>query len=191
MRNIFIIYGSNGNPQENWFPWLKAELEKLGHRVFVPQFPVPKVNPTPNGHKLHLWMKKMHQYDKYIDDKTIFIAHSRGCVFLYHFLSTLKKPVAATFLVGSFIVFRWYTPEWKRSDSFMKPYFWDGIKKGSKYFEVYQSTNDTTPVWEGEEIARELGAKLVIVKNAYHFNVSGDPRFKKFPLLLENLNKRL
>jgi hypothetical protein len=44
MRNIFIIHGSYGYPEENWFPWLKKELSKLGHRVFVPKFPIPANN---------------------------------------------------------------------------------------------------------------------------------------------------
>jgi len=39
MANIFIIHGAYGNPDENWIPWLKTELEKLGNRVFVPKFP--------------------------------------------------------------------------------------------------------------------------------------------------------
>ena len=35
-----IIHGSYGNPNENWFPWLKMELEKIGYKVFVPVLPI-------------------------------------------------------------------------------------------------------------------------------------------------------
>ena len=40
MINILIIHGANGYPEENWFPWIKRELELLGCNVFVPQFPL-------------------------------------------------------------------------------------------------------------------------------------------------------
>ncbi len=50
MRNIFLIHGSYGHPQENWFPWLKKELESLGHKVYVPAFPIP--TKRGEGHKL-------------------------------------------------------------------------------------------------------------------------------------------
>jgi len=39
MKKILLIYGAGGNPQENWFPWLKEELKKEGHAVMIPQFP--------------------------------------------------------------------------------------------------------------------------------------------------------
>ncbi len=29
--NFFIIHGIYGHPEENWFPWLKKELEKFKH----------------------------------------------------------------------------------------------------------------------------------------------------------------
>lgn len=197
MRNIFIIHGSYGSPQENWFPWLKKELSKLGHRVLVPQFPVPPIDKQDSsygGHKLSEWIETLNDYKKYIDGDTIFIAHSRGCVFTYQYLAKINPSISATFLIAPWINFLWYPKNNKKIDSFHKiPFDWKQIKKGSRYFEIYQSTNDDTPVSEGKEIAKNLNAKLVIVKNAGHFNVGTDKKFVKFPLLLksvENLIKK-
>ncbi|KKP59699.1 MAG: hypothetical protein UR54_C0025G0006 [Candidatus Roizmanbacteria bacterium GW2011_GWA2_34_18] len=186
MRNVFIIHGSNGSPQENWFPWLKKELEKLGHQVFVPQFPIPKV-PTPGGHKLFEWTKTSDGYKQYINGDTIFVAHSRGCIFTYHYLAKNKSSILATFLIAPWINYIWY-PNYKKIDSFHEvPFNWEKTRQGSRYFEVYQSTNDETPVSEGKEIAKNLNAKLIVVKNAGHFNVASDKKFVKFPLLLKNI----
>jgi len=191
MRNIFIIHGSYGSPQENWFPWLKKELSKLGHRVFVPQFPVPpadKQDSSYGGHKLSEWIETLNDYKKYIDSETIFIAHSRGCVFTYQYLAKINPSISATFLIAPWINFLWYPKNNKKIDSFHKiPFDWKQIKKGSRYFEIYQSTNDDTPVSEGKEIAKKLEAKLVIVKNAGHFNFSSDKKFKEFPTLLKSV----
>ncbi|MDP3988435.1 MAG: hypothetical protein Q8P80_04820 [Candidatus Levybacteria bacterium] len=46
-----IFHGAYGNPEENWFPQLKEELEALGQKVVVPKFP------TPQNQNLESWMK--------------------------------------------------------------------------------------------------------------------------------------
>jgi len=194
MRNIFIIHGRYGYPEENWFPWLKKELSKLGHKVFVPQFPVPK-NSTPGGHKPEKWLKEFSQYKKYINEETIIVAHSRGCVFSYLFLETLKKPVDSIYLVAPWIYWKtcWYPKGYEKFiDPFhKKPLDWNKIKKNAKHFEIFQSTNDDTPVSEGKKIAKRLGAELNIVKNAGHFNVAYDKKFVKFSSLLKTITDHI
>lgn len=191
MRNIFIIHGSYGSPQGNWFPWLKKELSKLGHRVLVPQFPIPPIDKHDSfysGHKLSEWIETLNDYDRYINSDTIFVAHSRGCVFTYHYLAKIKQSISATFLVAPWINFIWYPKGYKKIDSFHKtPFDWGQIRRGSRYFELYQSTNDDTPISEGKEIAKYLKAKLMIVKNAGHFNTTSDKKYVKFPDLLKNI----
>ena len=105
---------------------------------------------------------------------------------MYHFLPKLPTPVAAVFLVAPWITYRWYPKGWKKIDSFhQKPFNWDKIKRASKHFEVFQSTDDDTPLSEGKEIAKKLDGELIVVKNAGHFNTAAG--FKTFPLLFKRV----
>jgi len=61
MISIIIIHGTGGSPNSNWFPWLKSELEKLGHTVFAPKFP------TPEKQSLENWLKVFKKYEQYLD----------------------------------------------------------------------------------------------------------------------------
>ena len=40
MKNAIVIHGTEGYPEENWFPWLKKELEQKDYIVSVPQISV-------------------------------------------------------------------------------------------------------------------------------------------------------
>jgi predicted alpha/beta hydrolase family esterase len=192
-RTIFIFHGSYGSPKENWFPWLKKELEKFGHKVILPQFPIPKVK-APGGHQLNLWLKKFDEYRKFIDQNTIIIAHSRGAVFCYHLLPTLPCAVDSVFLVGGWLHYHWLPKSSKKINTFhQKPFLWDEIKKKAEYFEFYQSTNDPEgiPISDGKTVAGFLKAKLILVRESGHFSLSHDKKYDRFPLLLENIKKRL
>lgn len=194
MRNIFIFHGSYGNPQENWFPWLKVELEKFGHHVFCPQFPIPKYE-TPDGHRPEDWLKYFKKYHQYINEDTIMIAHSRGCLFSYYLLPTLETKIHSLFLIAPWINFNykaWYTKGFQGviDPYHRKPFQWNKIKEKTSFIEIFQSTNDDTPVKDGQDIANKLGAQLTIVENANHFNVASNKDYVKFPLLLEHIKKR-
>jgi len=83
--NVFIFHGTFGYPEENWFPWLKRQMENQGIKTYVPKFPTPK------GQSLTSWLKAFKPYEKYIDKETIFVGHSLGPVFILRLLEKRKE----------------------------------------------------------------------------------------------------
>ncbi len=165
--NIFIFHGTAGHPQENWFPWLKHELENVGHTVFVPQFP------TPEGQSVENWFKALDQYREHIDQNTILIGHSLGGLFTLRILEELEHPILAAFLIGTPIGIR-PIKNYDKDASFTGFSFdWDKIRQNSKHFKVYQSDDDPyVSLGNGQELAKHLAIELTFIPNAGHFNTS-------------------
>lgn len=183
---VFIFHGTEGYPEENWFPWLKQELEKKGYNVFVPQFPTPPVVPA----KINEWFDVLKDYQDHINEDTILIGHSLGGIFTLRVLEQLKYPIRAAFLVGTPIGVRPIL-NYDRDNSFSGFSFdWEDIKSKAKHFVVFQS--DTDPyvgLANGEKLAEHLGVELNFVPNAGHFNAKAG--YLKFEKLLEEVNKIL
>src|SRR3989344_2126006 len=97
MKTAFIFHGTEGYPEENWFPWLKEKLETKGLKVFVPQFPSPPIVPS----KISEWFDVLKNYEQEINEETILIGHSLGGVFTLRLLEKLSRPVKAVFLTGT------------------------------------------------------------------------------------------
>ena len=183
MRPIFIFHGTEGYPEENWFPWLKEKLETTGnYKVFVPQFPSPPVVPA----KIAEWFEVLKGYEQYTNDDTILIGHSLGGIFALRILEQRKKPVRAAILVGTPIGVHPIL-NYDRDSSFSGFSFdWATIKANATDFVVYQSDNDPyVSLGNGEELAKNLGVPLSFIPNAGHFNTKAG--YTKFEALLEKL----
>jgi len=178
--NVFIIHGIHGSPEENWFPWLKKELELEGCKVFVPRFINPE-NP-----KLNEWLKFFDNYKKYLNENSIVIGHSLGVAFLLKVLE--KNPAGNAFLVAS--VTPWIKNEfsWQMKTFIDKKLDWNKIKSNCKNFFIYNSDNDPyIPLSRGKDLAKNLDSKLIVVKKAGHFNEKSG--YVKFELLLNDIKK--
>lgn len=175
MANIFIIHGVGGYPEENWFPWLRKELEKLGHNVIVPQFP------TPENQTLENWLKKLEEFKEFIMPSTIFVGHSLGVPFVLNVIEI--QPIKAAFLVAGFV-----GEVGNKFDDSMKTFAqrdfnWEKIRKNCENFTVFHSDNDPyVKLKKAEELAEHLGAKVNLVKGAGHFNKAAG--YEIFDLLL-------
>jgi len=181
MKNALIIYGSYGNPNENWFPWLKSELEKIGYKVNIPHFP------TPENQSLETWNKVFEEYNNTINSETILIGHSLGPAFILQIIENLKEPIKAAFFVSSFLG-KLNNPEFDEiNKSFFKStYNWEQIRNNCKNFLVIHSDNDPyVPLEKAQEISTNLNSKLIVVNKAGHFNE--DSGYTSFNLLLEKI----
>jgi hypothetical protein len=176
-NNIFIFHGTEGYPEENWFPWIKQELEGKGYKVFVPQFPSPPIVPA----KISEWFDVFKDYEQYINEDTVLIGHSLGGIFTLRLLERLKHPVKLACFIGTPVGIRPIL-NYDRDNSFSGFIFdWDSIKNKSDSFVVFQSNDDPYVCLEnGKELSKHLGVELSFVPNAGHFNTkAGYTKFEK------------
>lgn len=182
MSTFFFIHGVGGTPEENWFPWLKAELEKLGHKIITPQFP------TPENQTLENWMKIYESYQKDFTEPPVLIGHSLGVPFILDILE--KYQAKAAYLVAGFVgkADNKFDPG---MESFSQKLFnWPTIKKNCQKFVVFHSNNDPyLKLEKGQEVAKLLGIPLTFVENAGHFNETSG--YTKFELLLSKIMDNL
>jgi len=180
--NVFIFHGTEGYPEENWFPWMKEKLEAEGCDVIVPQFPSPPIVPA----KISEWFDVLKNYEKDITENTILIGHSLGGIFTLRVLEKLNHPVKAAVFVGAPIGVKPILNH-DRDKAFSGFDFdWENIKSKAKNFIVFQS--DTDPyvgLGNGKKLAESLGVELAFVPNAGHFNKKAG--YTQFPDLLEKL----
>lgn len=181
--NAFMIHGAYGNPDENWFPWMKKGLEALGYEVFIPKFPTPK------GQTLKSWLDVFNSYQHYMNKDSIMIGHSIGAAFILDVLEKLDKPARASFLVAGFTGLLGSPVFDSINKTFVdKPFNWKKIKSNCSSFFVYHSDNDPyVPLKYGKDVAKNLGVDLTVVKGAGHFNESSG--YKKFEVLLKEIKK--
>lgn len=184
-NNVFIFHGTEGYPEENWFPWLKEKLEAKGCKVIIPQFPTPPIVPA----KISEWFDVLKDYESEMNENTILIGHSLGGVFTLRILEKLQHPLEAVFLTGTPIGIQPIL-NYDRDNSFSGFDFdWEKIKNKSKNFFVFHSDNDPYVGLEnGKDLAKNLGTELSFVPNAGHFNKrAGYTKFEELWVKLEPL----
>ena len=180
--NIFIFHGTEGYPEENWFPWLKQELEQKGYQVFIPQFPSPPIIPA----KIAEWFDVLKNYKLSINEHSVLIGHSLGGIFALRVLEKLDSPIKLAIFVGTPIGLQPIL-NFDRDNAFSGFNFnWEKIKSKSKNFVVFQSDNDPyVGLKNGTELAKNLGVGLSLVPNAGHFNTKA--KYLKFEELKEKI----
>ncbi len=172
MKRVYLIHGWEGYPDNNWFPWLKKELEARSFEVIIPNMP------NSDAPVKSVWLKTLQDLIINPDENTILVGHSIGCQAIQRYLENLPE---GKVIAGSVFVAGWINdPMWEGRteeeteivhDWYDIPKNYERIKSHCKKFVSIFSTNDPfilkTNWQEADEI---LGSKIIIVENRSHFD---------------------
>ncbi|HTM68921.1 MAG TPA: alpha/beta fold hydrolase [Candidatus Binatia bacterium] len=176
---VVIIHGYGVTPEKMWFPWLHAELEKLGIAVSIPTLP----DPFRPDHKK--WMDAVAPMAKTWTSDTLLIAHSLGSAFAIRLLEKkvsvrlraviLVSPLfASTINVKPLVKF------------FGHPIDWLAVRDRAREFTVIHAQDDPlVPFDHSLRYAEALGARPILRMKGGHFTQ------KKFPLLMRTIKPYL
>lgn len=162
---------------------MRPQLEQFGYTVYVPQFP------TPEDQSLKNCLAVFAEYEQYLDQQSILIAHSIGVPFTLNVLERLKKPIKATYRVAGFVGPLGLELDAINSTISDKEFDWEKIKANCKHFAVISSDDDPyVPLEKGQELSDKLGVDVTLIQNAGHFNARAG--YSDFPQLLALIGKQ-
>lgn len=187
IKRVFIVHGWDGHPKENWFPWLKKELEAKGFDVFVPQLPDPE-NP-----RIYNWVPKLAESVGNPDEQTYFVGHSLGCQTIARYLESLpknKKVGGAVFVAGFFKKLTGLEdePGVRETDKHWleTPINLEKVKSHlPKSIAIFSDNDPYVPLDNQDDFRNKLGSKIIIEHQMGHFNESAG--ITQLPIALESV----
>jgi predicted alpha/beta hydrolase family esterase len=184
-KRVFIVHGWDGYPEEGWFPWLKAGLEKRGLVVIIPQLPRAK-EPRINN-----WVPVLKKAVGVCDEQTFFVGHSMGCQTIARYLETLPTDIkigGAVFVAGFFKrlkgledeeMVRSVVKEWLKTPLNLKK-----VKSHlKKSVAIFSDDDPYVPLDNQDDYRDILGSKIVVENKKLHF--SGSTGTIKLPVALK------
>jgi len=186
-KRALIIHGWDGYPEEGWFPWAKAELEKHSFVVEVPTMPHPE-RPTIDD-----WVGHLSKLVSTPDENTYLIGHSMGCQTILRYLASLNnQKVGGIVLVAGF--FELVPLEKEEEKAIVKPWLtttidFEKVKAATENITVILSDNDEwVPLERNKNLFKKyLHPHIITEHNKGHY--SGSSGIKELPALLEAVLK--
>jgi len=181
MKTALILHGIKGSSGENWFPWLKGELEQKGWKVILPDLP------GTNHPSRKKWLTTVKNLLRDVDFSSLsIIGHSLGVTTALDLIETEGKKV--NILVSASGFARDYHAELNSYFLREKEVDLSRVKKLiEKPIVIYGDDDPYVPQEELQYLADRLGVKPKILEKGGHLNKRSG--YTKFPLILEFLEK--
>ncbi len=167
MKRAVFLHGTDGSPEGNWFPWLKAKLEAAGYEVWAPLLPG---NDAPNRETYGDFL--FGSGWDFTDN--IVVGHSSGAVELLNLLMDKRCPrIKLAVVVSAWTggIPHGYPADTHIFDHLFPP---KGFKfrairaKADKIVFLHGSDDPYCPVDQGWDLASRLKAPITIVPNGHH-----------------------
>jgi predicted alpha/beta hydrolase family esterase len=181
MSRIILVPGNgNSSVQDNWFPYIKQEMERLGVTVIAKNFPDPELA------RSKYWLPFLKDHLK-ADEHTVIVGHSSGALAAMRFAE--KYRLLGSVLIGTMHTHLNIDTEIK-SGYFDTPWDWPAQKKNQKWIVQFASCDDPwIPVEEARFVHEMLSTEYYEYPDQGHFG--GDYYKPTFPELLKVLQDKL
>lgn len=179
MAKVYIVHGYGASPEKNWFPWLGEQLSAKGIHCECIAMPDTE-NPTPDA-----WLSTLQQQVQ-IDEQTVVVGHSLGCIALLNFLSrNYEKPAGAVFVSG------FYQPldNIPELTPFTNVYAVSPPLMPFKSYVIAALDDEIVVHQRSDELAQHLKADYIRLPQGGHF--LDREGYTEFPLVLELVEKLL
>ncbi|WP_304509915.1 RBBP9/YdeN family alpha/beta hydrolase [Anaerotignum sp.] len=175
----YFIHGFTASSKANWFPWLKNELQNNGIQLIVPDMP------NTNDPHLLPWLQKIEDVAKELNDNTIFIGHSLGCIAMLQFILKKNIKIKGVILVSGFMDENPMVVQKEGLSQFVEePLDVEQVKALIPHRVVITAIDDDiVPSVATKKMAERLGAQLIERSNGKHF-IDRDG-FTQFPEVLD------
>lgn len=164
---ILFIHGYTATSQTDFYPALSAELEKIGIDYSIPNLPGGRYPQS------KVWLQILHEKLTRNTKPLIIVGHSLGTRAALLFIDKYRLPVEHLFLIAPFAnrIENGMRKQGVYSDFFMRVIDIAEIKPLIKHSYVLHSKDDSSIAFEqGEEIARDIGAELIVSEDHDHFS---------------------
>lgn len=185
MKRVIIVHGWGGNPQNNWFPWLKNELTKRGFEVLVPQLP------DTDNPRMQNWVPALSDVVGKADQNTYLVSHSLGCQVIARYIEGLPENTeigGVVFVAGFFKTLTGLDEEDRETEKHWldAPIDLRAVKKHLIHSVAIFSDNDPFVPLENQDDFRDaLGSEVIIEHAMGHFNDAGGT--KELPIVLQKI----
>ncbi|MEK6910640.1 MAG: alpha/beta hydrolase [Nanoarchaeota archaeon] len=179
VKRVILIHGWHGTPDENWFPWLKKQLEKRNVQVIVPQMP-GKDWPLKEE-----WVAKIKEVVGKPDDETYFVGHSLACISILRYLEELdyKANIGGAVFVAGFAK----SIGKEELMNFLKPEvnFENVLVHCGNFVCIFSDNDRYVPLEISHDLQKNLEAKTILEPGNGHFG--SKENMKELPAVLEEL----
>jgi serine hydrolase len=169
-KRIILVHRWHGNPNDDWYPWLKKMLIERNYEVLIPTMP--------NTDEPHIsaWVPCLSKEVGEADSDTYFIGHSIGCQTIIRYLESLEDEIeigGAVFVAGWFNLIEGSldpdevntSKEWINT-----PIDFAEVRKHlQKSVAVFSDNDPYVPVSNSKIFESELGSRIILHPKRGHF----------------------
>lgn len=181
MKKIFIIHGFNASPESHWFQWLKSNIEQKDYVCDIVQL-------TDSAEPKHSqWYQDLSETLKDLDQQSIVVAHSLGCISVLDYLSNVlvHQRIKAFIGVSGFVEKLQSLPE---LNTFIQNCQLNNSRLRlniEQRYMIFSNNDNYVPAPLTIKLGKLLNAQMIEIENAGHFLDSDG--FTDFPQLWERL----